>query len=104
MLDQLDKGMRWRIARQRGWYQRQLNRRKIPKYCEWSSRSRLCPLCRLPFGVGHMLVQAHLADGTGTPPEWVHVKCAQHLITGEGYEDVLRWRQPGGEAGPRAEP
>lgn len=89
--------MRGRIARQLEWYQRQLDRRAVPKYCTFSSKNSCCQLCSLPFKVGHMLVQAYLTDSRDVPCEWVHVKCCQLIITGEGHDNVLRWRRQGGQ-------
>eukprot|EP00961_Rhodomonas_salina_P242975 3282677-Rhodomonas_salina.1 len=85
--------MKRRVARQLKWFQQQLSAQAVPKWCERSDQRRPCPLCELPFGVGHMLVKCYTLDAAGAMPEWVHVKCAQYLISTEGFDDQLHWRK-----------
>eukprot|EP00961_Rhodomonas_salina_P221331 2992213-Rhodomonas_salina.3 len=72
--------MKSRVGRQRHWCQKQLSYRTVPKYCTFSNSASSCPLCSLPFNVAHMLVKVYLTDWKEVGPEWVHVKCIQHIV------------------------
>ena len=93
VLKSLSWEMKWLIGRQKKWFQRQLDERALPRYCTFTSTTRTCPLCASAFRAGHMVVKAYLTDSKEVAPSWVHVKCAQFLISYVGHDDVLAWRK-----------
>lgn len=88
----MDATMRSRVARQRGFIQQQLDTRKVPKWCEWSGSER-CKLCDTMIKANQMVVKVYLSDAPKVPTHWVHVWCAQHLITSGGFKMKLTWRK-----------